>query len=281
MCVQYHITGGTLDRRFRFFFFAKNDFFLKLVEEYQNSEPQRASFPRILLWEDWGVENTRFMAYGMQPRWLRLAPRFTSSQAFIFVSLVSMLLARGLLLTNLGSFPCGRYVHGMKVVCPPYMSDRHEWACVLEVFDFNVHPKKLPETDIINRTLDLAHTSGDGVDEDTGAGVRERADDSYSEALAPLSPSPPSSSSNPPSVRPTSHGSSSTITHEVSYTVHTEPSRISASGVFVSDVISKLPYTHAVRKDLCAVYSGFMIDDERIVGLKVGTIFFLDVHFIE
>lgn len=80
MCVQYHIAGGTLDRRFRFFFFVKNDFFLKLVDERQNAETQPPNSPRVLFWEDWGVENTRFMAYGMQPRWLRLAPRFISSQ---------------------------------------------------------------------------------------------------------------------------------------------------------------------------------------------------------
>jgi len=71
MCIQYHIAGGTLDRRFRFFFFVKNDFFLKLVDEHQNGEDQHENSPRVLIWEDWGVENTRFMAYGMQPRWLR------------------------------------------------------------------------------------------------------------------------------------------------------------------------------------------------------------------
>lgn len=62
--------------------------------------------------------------------------------------------------------------------------------------------------------------------------------------------------------------------HEVSYTVHTEPSFVSASDIFVSDVVSKLPYTHTVRKDLCAMYSGFMIDDERIIGLKVSIVLF-------
>ena len=90
MCVQYHIAGGTLDRRFRFFFFVKNDYFLKLVDEHQYGKP-----PKVLSWQEWGVDNTRFMAYGMQPRWLRLAPRFMSSQAFgFFVSLVSALLVR-------------------------------------------------------------------------------------------------------------------------------------------------------------------------------------------
>lgn len=71
MCVQYHIAGGTLDRRFRFFFFVKNDFFMKLVDEHRNGETQHGIYPRVLFWEDWGVDNTRFMPYGMQPRWLR------------------------------------------------------------------------------------------------------------------------------------------------------------------------------------------------------------------
>ena len=84
MCVQYHVPGVTLDRRSRYFFFVKNDFFLKLVNEHQNGETQHPTFPSVLFWEDWGVENTRFMAYGMQPRWLRLAPLFMSSQAFSF-----------------------------------------------------------------------------------------------------------------------------------------------------------------------------------------------------
>ena len=84
MCVHYHIAGGTLDRRNRFFFFVKNDFFLKLVDECQNDETQHVNFPRILAWDEWGVDNTRFMAYGMQPRWLRLAPRFMSSRPRVF-----------------------------------------------------------------------------------------------------------------------------------------------------------------------------------------------------
>lgn len=166
--------------------------------------------------------------------------------------------------------PC-RYVHGLKVVCPPYPSDRNEWRCVLEVFDFNVHPKKLPEADNTIRSADLPHTSGGRVGGDTEADAKHGlADDSRSETLS--SPPSPSSSlpSSPLSTRPASHCSGSTVTHDVDYTVHTEPSEISASGVFVNDVISKLPYTHTVRKDLCAVYSGFMIDDERIVGLKVS-----------
>lgn len=75
MCIQYLSAGGHLDRRFRFFFFVKNDFFLKFVREGQ---AQRLNSPMVLDWEEWGVENTRFMAYGMQPRWLRLVSCFMS-----------------------------------------------------------------------------------------------------------------------------------------------------------------------------------------------------------
>lgn len=41
----------------------------------------------------------------------------------------------------------------------------------------------------------------------------------------------------------------------------------------MNEVISKLPYTCTVRRDLSPMYSGFMIDDERIVGLKVSVVF--------
>lgn len=90
MCIQYLSPGGHLDRRFRFFFFVKNDFFLKLVDEHQSGDPQHAEYPRILTWEEWGVENTRFMAYGMQPRWLRLAPRSMPPKAFAFFNVLSV-----------------------------------------------------------------------------------------------------------------------------------------------------------------------------------------------
>jgi len=162
-------------------------------------------------------------------------------------------------------FSCGRYVHGLKVVCPPHPSDQNKWACVLEVFDFNVHPKKLPEADNTTRTTDRAQASGSGPRKDTQADTHPETPRSFSSSSFPGSP-------------PTLHSSPSSslaVTREVSYTVHTEPSRVPASCVFVNDVVSKLPYTHAMRKDLSAVYSGFMIDDERIVGLKVGIVFFL------
>ena len=177
---------------------------------------------------------------------------FISTRAVFFVSLVSKPLTHEPLLTKRKPFPCGRYVHGLKVVCPPYPDDQNRWRYVLDVFDFNVHPKKLPED---------GNTTWNSTDPD-----HERANDSNSGT--------PRSSSSLLSTRPSTSSSSSSITHEVSYTVHTEPSFVPASDVFISDVVSKLPYTHTVRKDLCAVYSGFMIDDERLIGLKVGTVLF-------
>ena len=184
-----------------------------------------------------------------------------------------MFLAREPLLTKPGSFPRGRYVHGLKVVCPPYSSDQDRWACILEVFDFNVHPKKLPEADNTARNTYLDRAYGSGVSENAEADANPgRADDAHSETLSSSYPWSPSSS--PPSTRPSSPNPTPTTSHEVSYTVHTESSKVSVSEIFIDDVISKLPYTHAVRKDLCAMYSGFMIDDERIVGLKVGVVVF-------
>lgn len=147
-------------------------------------------------------------------------------------------------------FPCGRYVHGLRVVCPPSSSQPGEFGCVLEVFDFNIHPKKLPEAENTTRN---ARTSGRGVGNDTEG-----------DPTRPSTPIP-----------------SSIIPHEVSYTIHTEPSTISAPGVFVNTVISKLPYSRAVRKDLAAMYSGFMIDDERVVGLKVGVFVPHEMRFVE
>lgn len=95
MCIQYLNPGGHVDRRFRFFFFVKNDFFLKFVNESGRGDLEGVKPPRILNWGEWGVENTRFMAYGMQPRWLRLASCFISSHALAFLSpVLKVLIAR-------------------------------------------------------------------------------------------------------------------------------------------------------------------------------------------
>jgi hypothetical protein len=48
-----------------------------------------------------------------------------------------------------------------------------------------------------------------------------------------------------------------------------EPSRILPNIVFTEPVISFLPYHSLSRVDTVR-YSGFMIDEERLVGLKVG-----------
>lgn len=50
-----------------------------------------------------------------------------------------------------------------------------------------------------------------------------------------------------------------------------EPTRICDDALFVRDVESRLPYREVTRKEDFA-YSGFMIDDERIVGLSVSAI---------
>lgn len=191
---------------------------------------------------------------------------------FCFLSPVSEPLgARAPLLTKRGSFPCGRYVHGLRVVCPPYSSQPGEFGCVLEVFDFNVHPTKLREA-----TNTIWSAQSRGASKGTVGGTNEgRAGDSRLSTPSSFS----SSSSHPPSTRPSTPISSSISSHEVTYTIHTDPSKVSVPGVFVDDVISKLPYSQTVRKDLTTMYSGFMIDDERIVGLKVGVLFFLCVSW--
>jgi hypothetical protein len=48
-----------------------------------------------------------------------------------------------------------------------------------------------------------------------------------------------------------------------------EPSRILPNAVFTEPVISTLPY-HSLSRTDTVRYSGFMIDEERLVGLKVG-----------
>ena len=64
--------------------------------------------------------------------------------------------------------PCGRYVHGLRVVCPPYSSEDGPSGCVLEVFDFNVHPKKLPGVDDANRSTNFVGAPGHGVNAEKG-----------------------------------------------------------------------------------------------------------------
>lgn len=51
-------------------------------------------------------------------------------------------------------------------------------------------------------------------------------------------------------------------------TLVTTSSRVQANTVFEDDVITSLPYLESRRYDKFQ-YSGFMIDDERIIGMKV------------
>lgn len=46
-------------------------------------------------------------------------------------------------------------------------------------------------------------------------------------------------------------------------------SRQEAQGVFKEDIVSWLPY-HFAGRQAPEAYSGFMIDDERLVGLRVS-----------
>jgi len=121
--------------------------------------------PIVMLWDQWGFHNSRFMAYEPQFRWLR-------------------------------------YVHGQKVVCPPHSISR---TYLLEVLDFNIHTKRLPEEIVTGNTR---------------------------------------------------------------FTIHTESSLVPKSEIFMENVMTRLPYTRTVRNDMGDFYSGFMIDEERLVGLR-------------
>ena len=98
-----------------------------------------------------------------------------------------------------------RYVHGSRVVLPPFASQWPERKSTLCVLDFNVHPKRVDDPVPLN-----------------------------------------------------SLGSQ----------LITEPSRVAATTVFEDDVVTSLPYLASTRSETFH-YSGFMIDDERIIGMKV------------
>jgi hypothetical protein len=97
MCIQYHIgttTNVNAERRARFFFFVKNEYLMRLVavhkaeygvqasnydlddpfelEDEITIRPEKTPVRRMP-WEEWGINNSRFMPYGMQFRWLRFA----------------------------------------------------------------------------------------------------------------------------------------------------------------------------------------------------------------
>lgn len=72
------------------------------------------------------------------------------------------------------------------------------------------------------------------------------------------------------------HASSSAgIDSESEVEIVTKPSFVPASGIFQSDLVTNLPYRVARRK-VGEDVRGFMIDEERIIGLKV----FVARHFL-
>lgn len=60
------------------------------------------------------------------------------------------------------------------------------------------------------------------------------------------------------------------------YEVVTHPSMIKAGHLFKEDVMTLLPYSRATRVGQFSHYGGFMIDEERLVGMKVRL--FLSVY---
>ncbi|TFY60917.1 hypothetical protein EVJ58_g4844 [Rhodofomes roseus] len=120
-------------------------------------------------WKSWGPENTRFLEHNVNFQWLR-------------------------------------YVHGTRVVLPPFFTTWPVLESTVCVLDFNVHPKRIEHTVL------------------------------------------PEGSSN-------------------RYQLVTDPSRVPAGTVFQEDVITSLPYSATTRSGKFQ-YSGFMIDDERIIGMK-------------
>lgn len=167
----------------RFHLFVLNEFLLAL----HTSAGQLLSAP-VLEWKDWGPTHTRFLEHSVNFQWLRCV-RFPE------VVCVSADAWR-------------RYVHGSRVVLPPFVSAT--WPLLestLCVLDFNVHPK--------------------------------RADD-------------------PVPLHDPAKGCQ----------LITEPSRVPATTVFEEDVVTSLPYLASTRSGKFH-YSGFMIDDERIIGMKV------------
>ena len=55
---------------------------------------------------------------------------------------------------------------------------------------------------------------------------------------------------------------------DVHYSVHTDDSRIAAKSLFLDDVVTRLPYAVSSRVGQFH-YTGFMLDEERLVGIEV------------
>ncbi|KIP07609.1 hypothetical protein PHLGIDRAFT_413636 [Phlebiopsis gigantea 11061_1 CR5-6] len=125
---RIHVMSLTYgDRSPRFHLFLKNSFLLGLAT---GEEDARAK--RVLAWEQWGPDNTRFFEHNVQFQWLR-------------------------------------YVHGHRVVLPPVAlesEDPEDTSSVMFVMDFQVHPKRTrdPCDDVPH--ADPAHTWGYQVNAD-------------------------------------------------------------------------------------------------------------------
>ncbi|KAL6306507.1 hypothetical protein BKA93DRAFT_729237 [Sparassis latifolia] len=152
--------------------FVQNKFFLSLIPENIGSGENWACVERP--WESWGPANTRFMEHNVQFQWLR-------------------------------------YVHGQRVVLPPFLPNGQNPICQLCVIDFNVHKKR------INDPVDANQPA-----ENLGQ-----------------------------------------------YIVMCEATRVAAGDTFQADVVTYLPYSVTTRAGPYS-YDGFMIDDERIIGVKVS-----------
>ncbi|KAH9943581.1 hypothetical protein B0H21DRAFT_779706 [Amylocystis lapponica] len=158
------------DRGPRFHLFLHNRFLLSLVPPGFGSGEAWTTLTRP--WDSWGPAHTRFLEHNVQFQWLR-------------------------------------YVHGHRVVLPPFLPSWPNPLCTLCVIDFNIHP---------TRTDDPVYAA-----ESRGTAWR--------------------------------------------YEVVTRPTTVSTGNVFQTDVVTHLPYSVSSRSGLFN-YSGFMIDDERIVGMK-------------
>ena len=142
------------------------------------------------------------------------------------------------------------YVHGLRIVLPNWgesfrdVDDGVPFQTVC-LMDFNVHPK--------------------------------RVDDPYAPSSSPLPAEPLVNGTHPgqKAGRVTHEqgkghvpGSTSYIDHLGTYTIVTEPTVLPADATFTENVESALPYSMTSRR-FSAKYTGFMIDDQRLVGMKV------------
>lgn len=125
-----------------------------------------------LPWDSWGPANTRFLEHNVHFQWLR-------------------------------------YVHGQRLVLPPFLPSWPLPQATLCIIDFNLHPKRIDDP--------VPVTNSQGM--------------------------------------------------EGKFEVVLDRSTIQANAVFLNDVVTYLPYSLSSRTGSFN-YSGFMIDDERIIGMK-------------